>query len=566
MTEWKCTLPGVVTTVGLVREGQLIGCVCGLQASPQHLQSCVLGCFDANRVREQHRRLKMMTMASVFLVNGLEDLFQPESFKAPEPLSAAFLGAIKGELKWPGIKGGAKVKARAKADRWLKSEERRQLEGRNTHWGYFQLRGYAQPMRGPDLRFHVSDAVIPVLPWQTADQALKQARAERDGDAHRDDDSPETTAVIIERLAKDCQTAEELIKEGEELVALNQKDSERKARRDSKAGRDDEDEDDDEEESSSEDDQDDDGGTNGGRSPPVARRRSSGTPSSAEGITLTRGQSGGSEASGDDVNTPPPSFNEQARAQSKDKKRAARQKKEDEAKAHREAIEKKAAAAAALETAKLQKKASLLLKQKEAQERQETAKQEAQKAQEAEIELTRELAELDSAGQGGTAATNGGGTDPAASDETHHATDSDAETNLAETTPTAGAAAAAAKTYDKTDSDTDAETQDTTAAPNANGTPASRPRWAEEDRSVDESIDPKNDSFCNMPERLLNLKKPPSTTGGAGGATDTSPGLHQPQSGKRSKQNKRRRSGQKNKSKKKKRSEKQPTPAGPGYH
>jgi hypothetical protein len=202
--------------------------------------------------------------------------------------------------------------AREKAGHWLKSEERRQLEGRNTHWGHFQLRRHALAMKGADQRFHVSGAVKPVLPWQTANQALRQARAKRDGDAHRDNDSPEPTAIITERLAADCHTAEELIKEGEELVALNQKDSKRTARRNSKAGRDDEDN----EESSDKANNNEDGGNNRGRSPTVARRRSAGTPSSAEGITHTRGRSGGSDASRDDVNTPTPTFNEQARAQS----------------------------------------------------------------------------------------------------------------------------------------------------------------------------------------------------------------------------------------------------------
>jgi hypothetical protein len=132
-------------------------CVCGLQASPQHLQSCLLGCFDSNRVREQHRRLKMMTMASVVRQNGLENLLEPDSFVAPVPLSTNFLAAVKVEVKRAtGNKAGAKDKARSKAIKWLKKEERRQLEGKTTHWRYFQMRGHALEMDVADHRFHVA--------------------------------------------------------------------------------------------------------------------------------------------------------------------------------------------------------------------------------------------------------------------------------------------------------------------------------------------------------------------------------------------------------------------------
>jgi hypothetical protein len=139
MSEWACTLPGVVTTVGVAREGQLIGCVCGLQVRPQHLQSCSLACFDSNVVREQYRRLQMLHRAAIAADNGLAEHLDPSDFQAPPSLSAGFLATIRAELKREaGTKKGSKNKAQARAAKWVKSEERRQLGGMMTHWSYVE--------------------------------------------------------------------------------------------------------------------------------------------------------------------------------------------------------------------------------------------------------------------------------------------------------------------------------------------------------------------------------------------------------------------------------------------
>jgi hypothetical protein len=131
--EWTCSLPGVNTTVGVAREGQLIGCVCGMQVRPQHLQSCLVGCFDS-----------------------------------------------------VGVKKGSKEKAQAKAVKWLKSEERRQLGGLMTHWSYVTIKGHGTEMSGgSDARYAIPGTAPILLPWQTAHQALRAARTERNDHAGR---------------------------------------------------------------------------------------------------------------------------------------------------------------------------------------------------------------------------------------------------------------------------------------------------------------------------------------------------------------------------------------------
>ena len=224
-SEWTCSLPGVDTTVGVAREGQLIGCVCGLQVRPQHLQSCLVGCFDSNLVREQHRRLQMLFRAAVEADNGLAEHLDPGNFKAPGPLAVSFLTTIKNELKRAvGVKKGSKDKAQAKAVKWLKSEERRQLGGLMTHWSYVTLKGHgAEMFGGSDSRYAFPGATPLELPWQTAHQALCAARNKRDEHARALDDSPMTTALIDKELAEDTSSAEQMIKEGERLLQQDDK-------------------------------------------------------------------------------------------------------------------------------------------------------------------------------------------------------------------------------------------------------------------------------------------------------------------------------------------------------
>jgi hypothetical protein len=203
----------------------LIGCVCGLQVRPQHLQSCLVGCFDSNLVREQHRRLQMLFRAAVEADNGLAEHLEPGNFKAPGPLAVSFLTTIKNELKRAvGVKKGSKDKAQAKAVKWLKSEERRQLGGLMTHWSYVTLKGHgAEMFGGSDSRYAFPGATPLELPWQTAHQALCAARNKRDEHARALDDSPMTTALIDKELAEDTSSAEQMIKEGERLLQQDDK-------------------------------------------------------------------------------------------------------------------------------------------------------------------------------------------------------------------------------------------------------------------------------------------------------------------------------------------------------
>jgi hypothetical protein len=234
MSEWTCTLPGVNPSVGVAREGQLIGCVCGMQVRPQHLQSCLVGCFDSNVVREQYRRLQMMFRAAVEADNGLAEHLEPGKFVAPDPLKVGFLTTIKTELKRAvGVKKGSKDKAQERAVKWLKSEERRQLNGLMTHWSYVTINGVGADMfGGPDTRYAIPGASPTLLPWRTAHQALCAARTARDDSAREMDDTPTTVAMINEEIAADIATAEQMIKEGEKLLQRDERpEAKRPARR-----------------------------------------------------------------------------------------------------------------------------------------------------------------------------------------------------------------------------------------------------------------------------------------------------------------------------------------------